>query len=145
MRLKEDDSDSSDGCVYLPPRRFMTNEEYLVYLRQVNESQGSDVQSFEGRLPDTIKPYTLNKSNCLPLIDFSKQALQVYNESNNTSFEFYNLVKANFQGVVGTMFYITFEVQSGNIPKTFCAKVWKKLKGSEVKSCEKHVVRVCQV
>ncbi|MED6124264.1 hypothetical protein PIB30_057323 [Stylosanthes scabra] len=41
---EEDDDDEteeydSNECVYLPPRRFMTNEKYLVYLRQVNESQ----------------------------------------------------------------------------------------------------------
>ncbi|XLS57502.1 hypothetical protein HN51_007257, partial [Arachis hypogaea] len=80
----EDDTDSDSDSEYVPftPRRLMTDEEIREHRRQVAESNGFDVDWFEGILPGSIKPYTLTEANRPPLIDFSKQALKVYNESN---------------------------------------------------------------
>ncbi|XLR01667.1 hypothetical protein HN51_056499 [Arachis hypogaea] len=136
----KDDTDI-DEYVLVEPRRFMTDEEILEHRRQVIESDGFDVERFEGRLPGSIKPYKLTEARCPPLIGFSKQALKVYNENNKTKFEFYELKKANSQGVAGVMFYITFEAISGDIIGTFRARVWKKImnQGSQVMSCERHL------
>ncbi|XP_057760321.1 uncharacterized protein LOC130980684 [Arachis stenosperma] len=136
----EDDTDS-DEYEWLPPRRLMTDEEIREHRRQVAESNGFDVDWFEGILPGSIKPYTLTEANRLPLIEFSKQALEVYNESNNTSFIFDKLIKSNAQCVAGKMFYITFVAQFGNIHGTFRARVWKKImnEGLQVMSCEKYI------
>ncbi|RYR59583.1 hypothetical protein Ahy_A05g025482 [Arachis hypogaea] len=125
----EDDTDSDSDSEYVPftPRRLMTDEEIREHRRQVAESNGFDVDWFEGILPGSIKPYTLTEANRPPLIEFSKKALKVYNESNNTTFIFDKLIKSNAQCVAGTMFYITFGAQSGNTHGTFRARVWKKI------------------
>ncbi|KAL1355214.1 hypothetical protein HN51_007255 [Arachis hypogaea] len=139
----EDDTDSDSDSEYVPftPRRLMTDEEIREHRRQVAESNGFDVDWFEGILPGSIKPYTLTEANRPPLIEFSKKALKVYNESNNTTFIFDKLIKSNAQCVAGTMFYITFGAQSGNTHGTFRARVWKKImnEGSQVMSCEKYI------
>ncbi|MED6133204.1 hypothetical protein PIB30_026397 [Stylosanthes scabra] len=86
-----------------------------------------------------IRPYDLTLTTSPLIIEYSKQALLVYNDNNNTNFEYDCLVKADCRLVAGFMYYITFEALSGNIRATFHARVWEKVgnQGSHVQSCEK--------
>ncbi|QHN75569.1 hypothetical protein HN51_053249 [Arachis hypogaea] len=73
------------------------------------------------------------------LSNYAKQALQVYNDQNNASYELDHLVKASSHVVAGMMYYITFTAHSGdNAPQTFDAGVWMKIMnfGTEVTFCE---------
>ncbi|XP_020987375.1 uncharacterized protein LOC107463765 [Arachis duranensis] len=73
------------------------------------------------------------------LSNYAKQALQVYNDQKNASYELDHLVKASSHGVAGMMYYITFTAHSGdNAPQTFDARVWLKIMnfGTEITFCE---------
>ncbi|MED6133206.1 hypothetical protein PIB30_026399 [Stylosanthes scabra] len=100
---------------------------------------GFDVQKFEGKTPGIIVPCTLHEFNSPRIVELAKQALLLYNDTNNTNFEYDCLVKANSKLVAGRIYYITFEALSSNIRATFRARVWKKIMniGSEIQFIEK--------
>ncbi|MED6125870.1 hypothetical protein PIB30_072696 [Stylosanthes scabra] len=137
---EEEDCDSKVEVITIPPRPVMTDEEHREYCKHAKASKGFDVPKFEGQLCGMIEPCYLNEITTPLLTDISKQALQVYNNNNNTRFEFVKVVKATNRLVAGRIYYITFEALSGNVRATFRARVWNKImnKGLEVKSCEIH-------
>ncbi|MED6133207.1 hypothetical protein PIB30_026400 [Stylosanthes scabra] len=87
-----------------------------------------------------IVPYNLNEITTPILTDFSKLALQFYNNKNSTRFEFVKVVKATCRLAAGRIYYITFEALSGIVRETFRARVWNKIMKQglelEVQYCE---------
>ncbi|MED6208198.1 hypothetical protein PIB30_042855 [Stylosanthes scabra] len=121
----ESDNDDYDSDVYVSSPRKPTKEEISEYYRHCLVSKGFDVPTETG-----------DETSEQLVTDLAKQALQVYNQQNNESFEFDHIVKANSQVVAGYMFYITFTARSGdNASQTFhgkegifvILKIWGKM------------------
>ncbi|KAF7806955.1 mitotic apparatus protein p62-like isoform X1 [Senna tora] len=105
-------------------------EDYKIYLKQIKESQGFDVERFTniGRLGLIIPvPHGLRKED---LQYCSEEAIKVYNTN-----------EANLRICSGTMYFITFKAidPSDQSCEIFQARVWHKLanQGVEVKLIRK--------
>ncbi|PHU01965.1 hypothetical protein BC332_27216 [Capsicum chinense] len=83
---------------------------WLKYLKEIKESDGFDIIVFPGCGPlTTIFPMTPSKETK----DFAEQALELYNEDNDTKYKVNEILKVNGCYTQYFHFYITFTVTNG--------------------------------
>lgn len=120
------------------PFRSFTKDERKNYAMVTSKSGGFECPSVPPGVtfPGILIPINLENipvESLNGLHDFAKLALKDYNERNNTSHQFVNLIKVNASWNGCTMRYITF--QAGSPALNFEAKVVTFMCNSEVKFC----------
>ncbi|KAJ4872043.1 hypothetical protein Rs2_46319 [Raphanus sativus] len=127
-------------CEYKGTKSLTMDEEYRLMKKQVEETEGFDMDFSQFRYAFNYKPVDFD-DNKLPILDdgetirelldrLSRKSLELYNikETKTSSYGlFVEVSKANYHMAgAGVMFFITFlakQDSSDNEPKTFQAKV----------------------
>ncbi|XP_060189904.1 uncharacterized protein LOC132618935 [Lycium barbarum] len=138
--VDEDDDFDDDTSSPITPDTYDSEEDYCPdypngkmdkalwdkYYKQVEESEGFDIEDFPGRCWMTTVfplPYYLDcPKNVNKLKDYAGRALKLYNDSNGTSYVVDEILKVNGGGCRAFIFYITFSVKNG-VDNIFQAKV----------------------
>ncbi|KAF7806954.1 UPF0725 protein [Senna tora] len=114
----------------------INQEDYRVYLKQIRESQGFDVERFPSlsrMLGLTIPVLSEARKKHLP--SCCEEAIK------KTNYKLHEVIKATVHGCAGSMYFITFKAidPSDQSCVIFQAKVWRKVanKGMEVMFCRK--------
>ncbi|CAK9155908.1 unnamed protein product [Ilex paraguariensis] len=122
----------------------LTEEEAQRYAKQVQESQGFDVEKFGNKCPfGIIMPIVnLQKGSLLhqDVTVCSILAIDTYNKDNDTTYQFTEVIKVNTYVCSGVMFFITFKAQDAaadgdDSPKIFQARVHRGITENKVKLC----------
>jgi cystatin-related protein len=130
----EDVEDDSDGM------HEITQEELDEGLRKKNESDGFNVMHFPRSFAcGQICPILNMERDGQDLKSHSQLALQQYNEQKKTNLEFVKVVKANWEGVAGIKYYITFDVKVPDAvdgrTMEFQASVWDGISKTTINFC----------
>lgn len=130
----EDVEDDSDGM------HEITQKELDEYLRQIDESDGFNVMHFPRSFAcGQICPILDMERDGQHLKSYSLLALQQYNDQEKTNLVFVKVVKANWEGVAGIKYYITFDVKDPDAvdgrTMEFQASVWNGISETTVDFC----------
>ncbi|CAH8287060.1 unnamed protein product [Eruca vesicaria subsp. sativa] len=121
-------------CEYKGTEALTMDEEYHLMRKQVEETEGFDMDFTQFRYGFNYKPVDFGDNKLVPdgetmrgLLDrLSRKSLELYNDGKATSYEFLEVSKANYHMAgAGVMYFITFlaKQDSSDDPKTFQAKV----------------------
>ncbi|CAK9141470.1 unnamed protein product [Ilex paraguariensis] len=122
----------------------LTEEESQRYGKQVQESQGFDVEKFGSKCPfGIIMPVVnLQKGSLLhqDVTVCSILAIRAYNNDNGTNYQFTEVIKVNTYVCSGLMCFITFKAQHAaaegdDSPKIFQARVHRGITENKVMLC----------
>nr|CAD1825437.1 unnamed protein product [Ananas comosus var. bracteatus] len=115
---EEDDGDTSgeytsedDGYVWPDGTRRRTREEWARYHKQVEESEGFDVDLFLGTSEHGFTALTNFDDD--DIIECTKAAIEHFNKENDASFRFVKIEKTTCLVVAGFWYYITFQAIDG--------------------------------
>ncbi|KAJ0245061.1 hypothetical protein HA466_0185540 [Hirschfeldia incana] len=118
-------------CEYKGTESLTMDEEYHLMKKQVEETEGFDMDFSQFRYAFNYKPVDFDSNKLVmdgetvrELLDrLSRKSLEIYNKETKTSYGFVEVIKANYHMAgAGVMFFTTFlakEEDSDDEPKTF--------------------------
>nr|CAD1825436.1 unnamed protein product [Ananas comosus var. bracteatus] len=113
-------SGEDDDYVWPDGTRRRTREEWARYYKQIEESEGFDVDPFTGDLELGLRGVDGYDSE--PIIKCAKAAIERFNSENNMSYEFLKLEKITCIIASGLEYRLTFRAADGEAePKMFQA------------------------
>ncbi|XP_020081427.1 uncharacterized protein LOC109705072 [Ananas comosus] len=113
-------SSEDDDYVRTDGTRRRTREEWIRYYKQIEESEGFDVDPIPGTCEHGLTG--LENFDSVTLVESTKAAIEHFNIENNTSYKFVKIERATCCVAAGFEYRITFQAVDGEAePKTFQA------------------------